>query len=83
MEKRTITVYIQGQSYQIVITVNDARQETMYEVITRGNILEDFMPEAIDWQEDEVIMPLERLKTVESEQIARIIWTEILGAPED
>jgi hypothetical protein len=82
MERRTITVYIEGRSYQLAITVDDVAQETTYEVITSGNILRDFMPEDIDWQEDRMIIPEERVKTIESEQIARIIWTDILDMME-
>jgi hypothetical protein len=82
MERRTITVYIEGRSYQLAITVDDVAQETTYEVITSGNILRDFMPEEIDWQEDRMIVPEERVKTIESEQIARIIWTDILDMME-
>ncbi|SHN42607.1 hypothetical protein [Chitinophaga sp. CF418] len=82
MERRTITVYIEGRSYQLAITVDDVAQETTYEVITSGNILRDFMPEEIDWQEDRMITSDERVKTIESEQIARIIWTDILDMME-
>jgi hypothetical protein len=82
MEKHTITVYIEGRSYQIVISVNEARHETTYEVVTSGNILKDFMPDDIDWQEDAMAMPDERIRMVESEQIARIIWTDILDMME-
>jgi len=82
MEKNTITVYIEGRSYQIVIRVNEARHETTYEVITSGNILKDFMPDNMDWQEDSMVMPADRIRMVESEQIARIIWTDILDMME-
>ncbi|RFM35205.1 hypothetical protein [Chitinophaga silvisoli] len=82
MEKHTVTVYIEGRSYQIVISVNEARHETTYEVITSGNILKDFSPDIIDWQEDSMALPAERVRMVESEQIARIIWTDILDMME-
>lgn len=82
MERRTITVYIEGRSYQLSITTNEMAHETTYEVITSGNILQDFMPEGIDWQQDRMITPEERIKTIESEQIARIIWTDILDMME-
>ncbi|WPQ63870.1 hypothetical protein SIO70_03230 [Chitinophaga sancti] len=82
MEKNTITVYIEGRSYQIVISVNEVRHETTYEVITSGNILKDFMPDNMDWQEDSMVMPADRIRMVESEQIARIIWTDILDMME-
>ena len=89
MEKHTVTVYIEGRSYQIAISVNDAVHETTYEIITSGNILKDFLPdteefipEFINWQEDSMVMPDERIKLVESEQIARIIWTDILDMME-
>ncbi|SFD27254.1 hypothetical protein SAMN05518672_1011389 [Chitinophaga sp. CF118] len=89
MEKHTVTVYIEGQSYQIVITVNHAIHETTYEIITSGNILKDFMaeveeftPDFIGWPEDTMVMPNKRVKLVESEQIARIIWTDILDMME-
>lgn len=39
MERRTITVYIEGRSYQLAITTNEVAHETTYEVITSGNIL--------------------------------------------
>ena len=89
MEKHTVTVYIEGRSYQIAISVNNAVHETTYEVITSGNILKDFLPdteefipEFINWQEDSMVMPDERIKLVESEQIARLIWTDILDMME-
>jgi hypothetical protein len=82
MEKHTVTVYIEGRSYQIVISVNEVRHETTYEVITSGNILKDFSPDNIDWQEDSMAIPAERIRMVESEQIARIIWTDILDMME-
>jgi phosphoribosylformimino-5-aminoimidazole carboxamide ribonucleotide (ProFAR) isomerase len=89
MEKHTVTVYIEGRSYQIAITVNKMNHETIYEVITSGNILKDFSPDAeevipeyISWQEDSAVRPEERIKMVESEQIARIIWTDILDMME-
>jgi len=82
MEKHTVTVYIEGRSYQIVIGVNEVRHETTYEVITSGNILKDFSPDFIDWQEDSMATPEERVRMVESEQIARIIWTDILDMME-
>ena len=40
------------------------------------------MPDDIDWQEDAMVMPDERIRMVESEQIARIIWTDILDMME-
>lgn len=82
MERRTVTVYIEGRSYQLAITVDDVAQETTYEVITSGNVLRDFMPEEIDWQDDRMVNPDERVRTIESEQIARIIWTDILDMME-
>ncbi|HJT74228.1 MAG TPA: hypothetical protein VJ720_09420 [Chitinophaga sp.] len=82
MERRTITVYIEGRSYQLAITTNEIAHETTYEVITSGNILRDFIPDDIDWQEDRMITPEERIRTIESEQIARIIWTDILDMME-
>jgi hypothetical protein len=89
MEKHTVTVYIEGRSYQIAITVDDAVHETTYEVITSGNTLKDFLPDSdevipefISWQEDSMVRPDERIKLVESEQIARIIWTDILDMME-
>lgn len=89
MEKHTVTVYIEGRSYQIAISVDNTLHETIYEVITSGNILKDFMPdveefipEFINWQQDSMVMPEERYKLVESEQIARIIWTDILDMME-
>lgn len=82
MERRTITVYIEGRSYQLIITKNETTHETMYEVVTSGNILNDFNPEEIDWQPDAILPPDERVATIESEQIARIIWTDILDMME-
>ena len=82
MEQHTITVYIEGRSYQIVISVNNALHETTYEIITSGNILKDFMPENLDWQEDSMMKPGERIRIVESEQIARIIWRDNLDMME-
>ena len=78
MNKQIVVIYIDGQSYQLNIDIDDEIRETTYEVITSGNILKAFIPDEIDWQEDSILTTTDRKKLIESEQIARIIWTDIL-----
>ncbi|HVI43455.1 MAG TPA: hypothetical protein VM802_01240 [Chitinophaga sp.] len=80
MEQHNVTVMIKGKPYGLSISINGSAYETIYEVIpdVRSHVLEEFRPHADTFMIDHVDSVEGRIRTVESEQIARIIWTEIL-----
>lgn len=71
---------IKGKPYGLTISINHAGFETVYEVIpdVHEHVLHDYQPHSQTFMIDHADTPEGRLRTVESEQIARIIWTEIL-----
>ncbi|RAJ79342.1 hypothetical protein CLV59_106403 [Chitinophaga dinghuensis] len=81
MEQHHVTVIINGRSYGLNITVNNQMHETFYEVVpdVRPFVLEDFSPQYTQFTADHTDTIAERIRIVETEQIARIIWTEILN----
>lgn len=85
MEKHSITVMIKGKPYGLTISINRVAYETIYEVIpdVREHVLDDFQPHSQTFMIDHTDTPEGNLRIVESEQIARIIWTEILNKMED
>ncbi|MCW3465482.1 hypothetical protein [Chitinophaga nivalis] len=81
MEKHSVTVIIKGQPYGLIITVNPGTFETVYEVVPdiRAYVLEDFQPQYPTFTADHTDTVEKRIRIVETEQIARIIWQEILN----
>ncbi|MFB6458079.1 hypothetical protein ACE38W_22595 [Chitinophaga sp. Hz27] len=81
MEEHHVTVIINGKAYGLNITVNSQIHETMYEVVpdVRPFVLQDFQPQNNNFTADHTDTVAERLRIVETEQIARIIWSEILS----
>lgn len=80
METTDITVYIDNKPYRFHIDVDYENEKTTYRVSTdpeQGEKL-DFMPASLHFNEDGKVTIKERLRTVEQEQIARLIWQEIL-----
>ncbi|NSL86623.1 hypothetical protein [Chitinophaga solisilvae] len=84
MEKHNITVMIKGKPYGLTITINRAAFETVYEVIPNvsDHVLQDFQPNSNTFTIDHTDTVEGSIRTVEGEQIARIIWLEILNKME-
>ncbi len=80
METTDITVYIDNKPYRFHIDVDYENEKTTYRVSTDAEQSEtlDFMPASLQFNEDGEVTVKERLRTVEQEQIARLIWQEIL-----
>lgn len=80
METTDITVYIDNKPYRFHIDVDYENDKTTYRVSTDAEQSEtlDFMPASLQFNEDGKVTVKERLRTVEQEQIARLIWQEIL-----
>ncbi|MGF6849778.1 hypothetical protein QFZ51_005013 [Chitinophaga sp. W3I9] len=80
METTDITVYIDNKPYRFHIDVDYENDKTTYRVSTDEEHSEklDFMPPHLQFNEDGEVTLKERLHTVEQEQIARLIWQEII-----
>lgn len=80
MEKHSITVIIKGKPYGLVITIDRSALETAFQVIpdVSEHVLDEYEPHTATFTTDHKDTPEGSLRTVESEQIARIIWEEIL-----
>ncbi|MBC9914434.1 hypothetical protein [Chitinophaga varians] len=79
--KTDITVYIDNKPYRFHITVDEESESTTYKVdpdVDTGSQDQAFIPSHLEFNADGVVTLKERLKTVEQEQIARLIWQEIL-----
>ncbi|MBV7529907.1 hypothetical protein [Chitinophaga sp. sic0106] len=81
MEQHRVTVIINGKAYGLNITVSAQEHETLYEVVpdVKPFVLQDFEPESLRFTADHTNTVAERVRIVETEQIARIIWNEILN----
>ena len=80
MEKHSITVIIRGKPYGLIITIDKGASETAFQVIpdVREHVLEEYEPHNRNFTADHKDSLEGSLRTVETEQIARIIWEEIL-----
>ena len=80
MEKHSITVIIRGKPYGLVITIDKGALETAFQVVpdVSAQVLEDYEPHNENFTADHADTLEGSLRTVETEQIARIIWEDIL-----
>jgi hypothetical protein len=80
MEKHIITVILDDKPYQLFISIDRDEEEITYQVEPGGDAeeLDKILPDRLEFRSNGHIKFDERLKTVESEQIARLIWQEIL-----
>ncbi|WP_143306763.1 hypothetical protein [Chitinophaga vietnamensis] len=82
MEQHHVTVFINSKAYGLNITVNRTALETVYEVVPDigASLINDFTPQGpTTFTADHVDSVEGRLRLIESEQIARVIWQEILN----
>ncbi|ASZ13644.1 hypothetical protein KTO58_05950 [Chitinophaga pendula] len=78
METTTITVYIDDKPYRFHVDIDHEAQHTTYRVSTAEEKPLDFLPDTLQYNENGQVVLEERLRTVEQEQIARLIWQEII-----
>jgi len=81
MEKHIITIVLNDKPYQLYISIDHQEEEITYRVEAGADEgeLEKIIPERLEIRANGKVTFDERLKTVESEQIARLIWQEILN----
>lgn len=79
METTHITVYIDKKPYGFNIKVDHKKHETTYEVDTDTDLEEEYIPSHLLFSENGKVTLEQNLKTVEQEQIARLIWQEIIN----
>lgn len=79
METTHITVYIENKPYRFNVKVDHQREETTYQVDTANAIDEEYIPSHLQFAENGKVTLEQNLKTVEQEQIARLIWQEIIN----
>lgn len=80
MEKHIITIVLNDKPYQLFISIDHQEEEVTYRVEPGADEgqLDNIIPERLEFRANGHIKFDDRLKTVESEQIARLIWQEIL-----
>ncbi|MFY0254183.1 hypothetical protein ACDQ55_09540 [Chitinophaga sp. 30R24] len=80
MKTTDITVYIDNKPYRFHVQVDYLNDSTTYQVSSaeEANVASDYVPAHLEFNENGHVTLKERLKTVEEEQIARLIWQEIL-----
>ncbi|GEP98934.1 hypothetical protein [Chitinophaga cymbidii] len=79
METTHITVYIDDKPYRFNITVDHEEEKTTYQVATEDADEEEYIPSSLQFTEDGQVTAKGSLRTVEQEQIARLIWQEIIN----
>ena len=80
MKATDITVYIDNKPYRFHVNVDYENEKTTYKVSSANEPPEApvYVPGHLQFNEDGNLTVKERLYTVEQEQIARLIWQEII-----
>jgi len=80
METNIITVYIDNKPYRFHVDVDYKENKTTYSVSAADEPTRepDFIPDELHYDEDGKLTLEESMRTVEQEQIARLIWQEII-----
>lgn len=80
MEKHSVTVIIRGKPYGLIITISKGTSETAFQVIpdVSEHVLDEYEPGSDTFTADHKDTLEGSIRTVETEQIARIIWEDIL-----
>lgn len=76
METTHITVYIDDKPYRFNITVDHEQEKTVYQVHADE---EEYIPSSLQFNEDGKVSAKGSIHTVEQEQIARLVWQEIIN----
>jgi hypothetical protein len=78
MEKTTIIIYIDNRPYRFQIEIDNKAGTTTYFVTSDNTHDIAFIPDQLEFDVDGAVKQKQLLKTVEQEQVARMIWQEIL-----
>ena len=80
MKTTDITVHIDNKPYRFHVNVDYEKEMTTYKVSSANESGEEpvYVPEHLQFNEDGNLTVKERLYTVEQEQVARLIWQEII-----
>lgn len=78
MEKTTILIYIDKKPYRFQIEIDKKVGSTTYYVTSDNTHDITFIPDQLEFDVDGEVKLKQQLKTVEQEQVARMIWQEIL-----
>lgn len=81
METNIITVYIDNKPYRFRVEVDYKEEKATYSVEAADEQTRepDFIPDELHYDEDGALTRKESLHTVEQEQVARLIWQEIIS----
>lgn len=79
METTHITVYIDNKPYRFHVTVDHELEKTTYQVDTEDADEEEYIPSSLQFNEDGKVTAKGSIHTVEQEQIARLVWQEIIN----
>lgn len=79
METTHITVYIDDKPYRFNITVDHEKEKTVYQVHTDDADEEEYIPSSLQFNENGKVSTKGSIHTVEQEQIARLVWQEIIN----
>ncbi|GAA3951767.1 hypothetical protein GO495_12610 [Chitinophaga oryziterrae] len=79
MERTTIIIYIDNKPYRFQVEIDHRLGTTTYYVSSDGTNDITFIPNRLKFDENGTVVQEEILKTVEQEQIARLVWQEILN----
>ncbi len=77
MDQHIITVYIDNKPYRFRVNIDHKLEKTTYLVSSEND--EEFLPQDFRIDENGRADIEEGLRTVEQEQIARLVWQEIIN----
>lgn len=78
MEKTTILVYINNRPYRFQVEIDRKNDTTTYYVTSDNKHDITFIPDQLEFNVDGAVKQKQLLKTIEQEQVAQMVWQEIL-----
>jgi hypothetical protein len=78
MEKTTIIIYIDKRPYRFQVVIDEKASTTTYYVTSDNKHDISFIPDQLEFDVNGGVKQKYLLKTVEQEQVARLVWQEIL-----
>jgi hypothetical protein len=79
MEKQIITVLLNDRPYHLTLEVEQTGNETIYRVSNDQDRekLSNFIPDPLEFRVNGSVKLIDRIRTVEGQEIAREIWKAI------
>jgi hypothetical protein len=79
MEKQIITVLLNDRPYHLTLEVEQTEKERIYRVSNEQGQedLSDFIPDPLEFGVNGTVRLRDRIRTVEGQEIARLIWNAI------